>query len=207
MSVRSNDSITFDLISNANGCVRLLRASQGSASERGSRSESKRQASLDLAVGALYCLEYQFGMDVSLANTICRPFEAPSATSEDYRVRWMTSQVEYIRLCLRIAKPPENENDRQVHIHTLEGEVQVWKSNLPGQYHDIDQPYPRNIASDNRKLWLFCQYHEASLRLHMSHIGDAFEALESDSEHAVCSAKVILEATSLLPPSAVLSNR
>lgn len=207
MSVRSNDSITFDLISNANGCVRLLRAGQGLSSEWGFQPESKRQISLDLAVGALYCLEHRFGVDVSLANSICRPFEVLPATSEDYRVRWMTTQVEYIRLCLRIAKPHENENDRQVHINKLEGELQAWKSNLPGQYHDIDQAYPRNIASDNRKLWLFCQYHEASLRLHMSYVGDTFDNLGSESEHGICSARVILEATSLLPPSTVLSNR
>lgn len=207
MSVRSSDSITVDLISNANCCVRLLCASHKVSSERDSRSDGKRQTSLNLAVGALYCLEHQFGMDVSMSNAVCRPFEAPSATTEDCRVRWMTSQAEYIRLCLRIAKPPENGNDRQPHTHTLDGELQAWKSNLPGQYQDIDQPYPHSIASDNRKLWLFCQYHEANLRLHMSHIGDASDALWSESERGVCSARVILEATSLLPPLAVLSNR
>jgi hypothetical protein len=202
MSIRSDDTIAFDLISNAGACVQILCANQGSSSSKlDFRHEFKRQVDLNLATGAVYCLEHLFNMsNVNLVNNT-RPFQTSSTISEDFRVRWMTGQVEYIKLCSY-----ENEKDSQGRARDLVADLQKWKSNLPAQYHDVDQPYSRNIASDGRKLWIFCRYHEASLRFHMNQVRDAFDSL-GDSEHGLLSARVVLEATSLLPPSVVLVNR
>ncbi|PMD14670.1 hypothetical protein NA56DRAFT_754660 [Hyaloscypha hepaticicola] len=202
MSIRSDDTIAFDLISNAGACVQILCANQGSSSSKlDCRHEFKRQVDLNLATGAVYCLEHLFNMsNVNLVNNT-RPFQTSSTISEDFRVRWMTGQVEYIKLCSY-----ENEKDSQGRARDLVADLQKWKSNLPAQYHDVDQPYSRNIASDGRKLWIFCRYHEASLRFHMNQVRDAFDSL-GDSEHGLLSARVVLEATSLLPPSVVLVNR
>lgn len=202
MSIRSDDTIAFDLISNAGACVQILYANQGSSSSKlDSRHEFKRQVDLNLATGAVYCLEHQFNMsNVNLINNT-RPFQASSTISEDFRVRWMTGQVEYIKLCSY-----ENEKDSQGRARDLVADLQKWKSNLPAQYHDVDQPDSRNIASDGRKLWIFCQYHEASLRFHTNQVGNAFD-IPGDTEHEFHSARVILEATSLLPSSVVLVNR
>ena len=108
----------------------------------------------------------------------------------------MASQVEFTELSSRIAEAPKDKR----HKLELEAELLVWKENLLGQYHDIDQPYPHNITSDSRKLWLFCQYHKAKLRIH---IGQSGEVCDDDAYN---SARFILEATSVLSSPMVLSH-
>lgn len=134
--------------------MQILRVNQRSSSlNLDSRHEVKRQGDLKLATGAVYCLEHQFNMsNVNLINST-RSIQASSAISEDLCVRWMTGEVEYIKLC-----SDQNKRDSQGRARDLEGDLQKWKSNL--QYHNVDQPYSRNIASDGRKLCIFCRYNE-----------------------------------------------
>jgi len=76
-NIRSDDTIAFDLISQAGVFVKTLRAYQGvSAFNLDPRHEAKRQVDLNLAAGAVCCLEHHFNMsNVSLVNNT-RVFQA-----------------------------------------------------------------------------------------------------------------------------------
>ena len=109
----------------------------------------------------------------------------------------MASQTELSRIRSRISN---------THIDTaeklgLQSALQLWKETLPGKYHDMDKPCPCNFTSDSLKLWLFCQYHDACFRLAIA----PPEAAGNDGLEG--SVRVVLEATSLLPTTAILSNR
>ena len=121
----------------------------------------------------------------------------------DSRFEWMSSQIEYISLSRTLlgthARPFNNQTN---NIKWLESDLKAWKANLPGEYQDIDQPHPDNLVSNNRKLWVFCQYHEAILRLNNSQIDRLV-----DRGQGLYSAIVIVQATSLFPPSVVHSYR
>lgn len=198
MSLRSGGMIIEDLMSNASACVRTLRAAQTSPSE---------QVNLDLVIGTLWCLEVQAHMSGDLTDMGSRPPEAFSRPSEDGRLKWMASQVEYGKICLRIVKPHDRNRDGQHSVQVLEDDLRIWKASLLGQYHDIDQPYPRNFAFDSRKLWVFCQFHEAILHLYDGLGDNDFDGMDGSLVPGFRSARTVLEATSLLTPSMVLSNR
>lgn len=200
MSLRSNCTITLDLLSNASACVRTLRTGLASPLE---------QVNLDLAIGAVYCLEQQDAMSSDLTDTVFseRSSEALSRLNEDGRLRWMASQVEYGKINSRFARPDAKRSDGQDYTEMLEGNLRIWKPSLPEQYQDIDQPYPRNFASDSRKLWIFCQYHEAILYLYDGQENNEFGVMDENMAPTFRSARIVLEATSILPPSVVLSNR
>lgn len=117
----------------------------------------------------------------------------------------MASQMDISNFCCRLTRVHRHRNE--TNRLRLESELQSWRRNLPAQYHDIDQSYPLNLARDTRKLWLFCQYHEASLYMHSGHPDDAATHIGSNHNHTSPSVKTVLEAASVLPPDAVLSHR
>ncbi|KAL1882877.1 hypothetical protein Daus18300_000515 [Diaporthe australafricana] len=128
----------------------------------------------------------------------------------DFRTKWMGSQVKYLRLLSDIAKSDKEISNEQDPTETLANNLGVWKAGLLGEYHDIDQPYPRNLISDTRKLWLFCQFYDAQLQLlRPQRNGDSggFDGTATPLTPRVHSAGVLLEAASLLPPPVALSNR
>jgi hypothetical protein len=132
-----------------------------------------------------------------------RPSALQRSAGDDSRFKWMSSQIEYSLLSIRLAGTRKQQCIKETNmIEQLEGDLKAWKANLPCQYQDIDQPHPCNIASDNRKLWVFCQYHEAILRLYKSQAGHPLHI-----EQCLHSASVILQATSVLSPSVVHTYR
>lgn len=112
----------------------------------------------------------------------------------------MSSQVEISRI-YSIISQVERIGSGPSRKQELERILEHWRETLPGQYRDIDQPYPHSIIYDTKKVWLFSQYHDAKLRLHMSQSDSGVDSMVVET----CSH--ILESTSILPPHAVLSNR
>lgn len=206
MSARIGAALTLDLISSAGACARTLRASYGNTSGPSTEYRDKQQVNLNLSMGACYCLEQQYS-HVALTEFGSIAFDALPAFSNDFRIKWMASQVEYANFCSKMSEKQGKENDSHAVAQELEADLRLWKSSLPVPYHDIDKPYPCNIASDSRKLWLFCQYHEASLQIHMSHRERPDTGLSGDFDRGLQSARNILEVTSLLTPSIIASNR
>lgn len=199
--MRTDDQIALDVISTAGACVRTLRANKdASSSDLDPHCTVKRQPEFYLASSAVYCLEHKFGiLNGNLANN-ARTFQAPAASSDDIRVRWMMGQVDY-EICLEEIEG----NEVQGGPHDFEASLESWKLSLPARYQDVDQPCSRGLTSDGKKLWIFCQYHEAILGLYTrkesSPSGDS-----NDWEHGIRSAAIVLEATNLLPLSVVLAN-
>lgn len=157
MSVRCSDTITLDLISNAGACVQALRASQESFSERERlvnlnlaftaihclKYHFDSNVKLASTVCELkpyiigsdltaYSLRFQGANDECLTSPILRSTlrASQSADSEGFRIRWMTSQIEYRTLCLRIARAHESQSSNEAYIQTFESDLQVWKANL-----------------------------------------------------------------------------
>lgn len=125
------------------------------------------------------------------------------ANGEDFRTVWMASQLDFSSLFSWLTRVHQTETDTQ----RLKKELQSWREKLPAKYHDIDQSYPQDLASDSRKLWLFCQYHEANLYIDARHQNDAATHIVTDHNHTSHSAKIVLEAASVLPPDVVNSHR
>lgn len=201
MSLCGNFSITLDLIASATTCVRILCASPVSPSDK---------LNLDLAIGAVVCLQHQATTIVS-SNDVTDNFpEILRGLNADFRTKWMASQVEYLRILSDVAESDKEISNDQDLIENLASNLGAWKAGLMGEYHDIDQPYPRNLIGDTRKVWLFCQFHDAQLQLLRHHKGGAsggFYGTAAPSTPRIHSARVLLEAASLLPPPVALSNR
>lgn len=120
-----------------------------------------------------------------------------AAAGGDLRTKWIASQIEFSQICSRITEAHgDTSSEKQLGI-----ELEEWRETLSSQYRDINQSHPRNMASDGRKLWLFCCYHEANLRIQPSHPGNECTSLMSNA------AKIILEATSVLPTAVVTHDR
>lgn len=210
-------------------CARILQARHRSTSERHLLREDARLHNLDLALGAAYCLEHHSdtsvvltekvsGNNISLRSEVeahtlhlqesydvymrvpeaqCTPGIFDVGSCNDFRTNWMASQVELNKLYAKISGSLMDDSGKL----DLETKLQTWRQMLPVQYRDIDQPHPRDITSDSRKLWLFCRYYDALLQIRLGPTGCMYDA------RAFSTAKVIMEATSILPTPMVHSNR
>ncbi|KAI0125826.1 hypothetical protein BJ170DRAFT_632714 [Xylariales sp. AK1849] len=205
MAMRSNGASVVELISNAAACARMMQSGRGSSAELRPSHSDTNACDLNLALGAAYCIGSHLDTNIfddiqpliftSIYKYNPIPFEA--INGEDYRVRWMKSQVEFSRLCAMIAAARQDENRKQ----KLVDDLGVWRASLPSLYDDIDQPHVRNIASDSKKLWLFCRYHQANLSIQMGPWGQAFDS------QVFASARIVLEATGALPTPVILSDQ
>lgn len=201
MSLRGNFSITLDLIPSATACARILCRSPVSPSDK---------LNLDLAIGAVLCLQHQATTTVSPNDVIDNFPDGLRDPNADFRSKWMAGQVKYLRILSDIAKSEKELINDQDSTENLASNLGAWKAGLLGEYHDIDQPYPRNLICDTRKLWLFCQFHDAQLQLLRSQKGGdsgGFDGTATPFAPRIHSARVLLEAASLLPPPVALSNR
>lgn len=195
MSLRINSPCTFDLISNAASCAQVL--------QREANSSVATETNLNLALGAAYCLGHHLTPPVRIHNLVPDILESTGNTSVDLRAKWMASQVEFSRLRSSITGLTLDTDDTG-HAQNLLAELESWRERLPSRYSDINQSEPRNLASDSRKLWLFCEYHEARLRAKIMVNGGS---TCFDSQLVLAATKVIIEATSTLPTAVVLCVR
>ena len=197
MSLRINSPCTFDLISNAASCAQVL--------QREANSSVTTETNLNLALGAAYCLGHHLAPPVRIHNLVPDILESTGNTSVDLRAKWMASRVEFGILRSRITGLTLDKDEiRQPNAQNLLAELELWRERLPSRYSDISQSEPRNLASDSRKLWLFCEYHEASLRAKIIANGGS---TCFDREPVLAATKVIIEATRTLPTAVVLYVR
>ncbi len=138
---------------------------------------------------------------------------------------WLANQIRYSTLCSDIVITwygPEAESfgDKRNQLYQR---LAMWKENLPHEYRDIDELRSSNLGCHDKKLLLFCQYHEAVLAIHNA--WEEFgvspprsplsvrkqnipgEERTADRETCLHSARIVLDASARLGQLAVVSNR
>ena len=114
---------------------------------------------------------------------------------------WVLRQIEYSRICSDILDGWQNRScstqlDRTDSLHIR---LRDWKGSDPKSSPESSVETDDSTTASERRLVLFCQYHEALFALHG---GSDMVGSQPQNERCLESAKAILEASScVVPPS------
>lgn len=124
----------------------------------------------------------------------------------DSRDDWIIIQHKYRSIFSKILRLKKDKEERLYRSDELHNNLREWVECLPSPYRDISTTSPTGMRSNTRKLQIFCQYHEAILRLYLQKISKPNDSSDS-FQSAMTSAQTIIGVASALPNQLMLIYR